>query len=544
MMAINTRIDVTSNGRRKLWNSSHPIVLGAPGSAPADTVWLPVRSISTHPTNTLPTNIPGIPNSSATRLPFVRSSSPAFNSIMTKTNNTMTAPAYTITCTAATNSAPRRRYSTASDPITTTSESALLMGCRGTRRFTAPATQSAPKNRNTIRWVIKLRARNRELKLSPQCHHQRRHYEIRNRQRQKKLPPESHQLVITKPGQRAAHPYIYKQKTKDPEHKPEHRQQRLQERWSKHRTMPAAQKEQRSHGRDGNHVGVFSHKKHGKLHGAVFSVIPRHQFGLRLRQIERDAVGFRIGRHQINKEGDELAPVKNVPARNNPPKRSALRIHDVSQAEAAGQYEHAHQRESQRNFVTDHLRARPQPAQQRILAVGRPTRERDAVHSKRGDAEDDQQPNVDIRDLQRNVQAADGDPVAHRNHRDRSQSAHDGDDRRRDIQRLVDVRRREVFLEQELDPISQRLQQTERAHSGGSPPVLHVADNFALQPDGVSHCRQQHEECQHSLDERNDDEGGDIQPLFPGSRRPAGGREGVPPSACTALPYECAERVF
>ena len=69
-----------------------------------------------------------------------------------------------------------------------------------------------------------------------------------------------------------------------------------------------------------NHVGVFRHEEHGKLHGAVLGVIAGHQFGFRLGQVKRDAVGFRVRRRQINKEGDDLAPRKIFQRGMNPQK--------------------------------------------------------------------------------------------------------------------------------------------------------------------------------------------------------------------------------
>jgi len=45
--------------------------------------------------------------------------------MITNTNSTMIAPAYTMICTAATNSAPINKYKPASATITTISESAL-----------------------------------------------------------------------------------------------------------------------------------------------------------------------------------------------------------------------------------------------------------------------------------------------------------------------------------------------------------------------------------------------------------------------------------
>ena len=76
-------------------------------------------------------------------------------------------------------------------------------------------------------------------------------------------------------------------------------------------------------------------------------------------------------------------------------------IHDVAQAEAAGEDQHADQRKPKRDLVADHLRDGAQRAQQGILAVRRPSRQRHAVHADRSNAEDDQQADVDVGDLQR-----------------------------------------------------------------------------------------------------------------------------------------------
>ena len=44
-----------------------------------------------------------------------------------------------------------------------------------------------------------------------------------------------------------------------------------------------------------------------------------------------------------------------------------------------------------RDLVGDHLRAGPEAAEQRVLAVGRPARERDAVDAQRADREDEEE---------------------------------------------------------------------------------------------------------------------------------------------------------
>src|SRR5438270_5968315 len=56
-----------------------------------------------------------------------------------------------MTCTAATNSAPNSRYSTASEAMTAISDKALLIGWLCTSRLIAPATQIAPNTENKIK---------------------------------------------------------------------------------------------------------------------------------------------------------------------------------------------------------------------------------------------------------------------------------------------------------------------------------------------------------------------------------------------------------
>ena len=97
---------------------------------------------------------------------------------------------------------------------------------------------------------------------------------------------------------------------------------------TEHRPVPSAEKQQRRHARHRDHVRVFRHEEHGKLHRAVLGVVPGDQFGFGFRQVKRDAVRLRIRRHQIAEEADEL-PGENIPARNESPEMSALRIHNA-----------------------------------------------------------------------------------------------------------------------------------------------------------------------------------------------------------------------
>src|SRR5271165_4233933 len=109
---------------------------------------------------------------------------------------------------------------TASEPITTISDSALLMGCRCASRLIAPPTQTAAKMKKSTRCSIAIQLLTAALR---QRHDQAGDHNIRDGQRQKKLPPEGHELVIAETRQRAADPDVNKDESENPQGKPENR---------------------------------------------------------------------------------------------------------------------------------------------------------------------------------------------------------------------------------------------------------------------------------------------------------------------------------
>jgi hypothetical protein len=98
--------------------------------------------------------------------------------------------------------------------------------------------------------------------------------------------------------------------------------------------MPATQKQQSRYAGHGDHVGVLGHEEHGKLHSAIFRVISGNQFGLCFRQIERNAVGLRIGRDQVHEEREKLTASKDVPVQY----AALLVVHDFAKAERTGKH--------------------------------------------------------------------------------------------------------------------------------------------------------------------------------------------------------------
>jgi hypothetical protein len=88
----------------------------------------------------------------------------------------------------------------------------------------------------------------------------------------------------------------------------------------------------------------------------------------------------------------------------------------------------------QRKLVADHLCLDAQRAQQRIFVVRRPAGKRDAVNADGSDAEDHQQADIHIGDLEQ-VDAVPGDARAERNDGNRNQRAAKRKDGRQNVER-------------------------------------------------------------------------------------------------------------
>src|SRR5580700_337513 len=96
------------------------------------------------------------------------------------------------------------------------------------------------------------------------------------------------------------------------------------------RTGSSAKKQQCGDAAYGNHIGVFGHEEHGKLHRAVFGVVTGDEFGFGFRQVEWRAIGLCVCSHEVNEEGNELKATEEVPA---PDAMRALAVDDIAQAE-------------------------------------------------------------------------------------------------------------------------------------------------------------------------------------------------------------------
>ena len=99
-----------------------------------------------------------------------------------------------------------------------------------------------------------------------------------------------------------------------------------------------------------------------------------------------------------------------------------LQVDDIAQAQRSGAQYDSNHREAERKLIADHLRGRAQRAEKRIFIVRRPTGERDAVDADGGDAENHQQADIQVGDLE-HVDAMPANIFAERDHANRDQRA-------------------------------------------------------------------------------------------------------------------------
>ena len=216
------------------------------------------------------------------------------------------------------------------------------------------------------------------------------------------------------------------------------------------RREPAAEEQDRREERHQDHVRVFGQEEHRERRARILDVESGDDFRLAFGDVERRAVGLGNTGDEIDDEHRQQRheePVEDAVA-------TALRVDDIGKIEAAGEDQHADQREAHRDLVADDLRRRTHRAEHRVARVRRPAGEDDAVHAHRRHREQEQQARVRIRPR---------DVIAERNHRPRSERRHERPQRREQEQAAVRVGRIDDFLQQQLEHVGERLRETERA---------------------------------------------------------------------------------
>ncbi len=175
--------------------------------------------------------------------------------------------------------------------------------------------------------------------------------------------------------------------------------------------------------------------------------------------------------------GKDVPPVK----RESEP-AAALLDDDLREPERSGRKNHSRGGGRHRELVGNDLGARADAAHQGELVVGRPAREHDPVNRQRGEGEEVQDPDGDVRADQGNGATARGERGPVRDDGERGHRRERRQARREHVEETVRVRRDQVFLHEELDDVGQRLEETERADAVGARPVLDQAGSAPLHP--------------------------------------------------------------
>ena len=249
--------------------------------------------------------------------------------------------------------------------------------------------------------------------------------------------------------------------------------------------MPAAEEQDHQQEGRGDHVQELGDHEHHQLHSGVLGTVAGDQFLLGLDQVEGQPSGFGEGGHEEDQETQRLD--KYVPA------AVGLLADDRVQPQGSGGQHHPQHSQPQGDLVGDQLGPGSQPAEKAVLVVARPPTEDRAedgqsphgedvdhshVHQRCGDqmyrfrlvhdAPFDQQIAQALRQ-----NAAEGD------HRKDRQGGHQDGYGSQEIEELVDVAGRELFLEDELRAVGDRLAEAEDADLGQGdahpirpPPVL------------------------------------------------------------------------
>ncbi len=240
------------------------------------------------------------------------------------------------------------------------------------------------------------------------------------------------------------------------------------------RRMEAAEEQRRADRADDNHVRVLAQEERRELHGRVFGVIPGDQFRFGFRQVKRRAVRLRQHGDHVNQRRDQAQreELEDVPGGKRDAVMGqcradlvkALLLDDLLQAQAAGQQHDRDNRQAHAQFIGNHLRRRPQAAEQRILVVGRPARQHDAIDRQRTPGQHIQNADIDVRrDRPPGVARPPGnDGGGHQ----RGNQKHD---RREDEQDLVHIGRVHVLFEQQLQAVRDGLEAGRTARRGSAP---------------------------------------------------------------------------
>ena len=231
--------------------------------------------------------------------------------------------------------------------------------------------------------------------------------------------------------------------------------------------MPAAEEEGHRHRRDDEHLDVLGQREGAVAHAAVLGLVPLHQLGVGLGEVERRPAGLRESGDHEDQEADDLRD--HVPD-------LVLRLDDRDERQGARHHDRPQERQAHRDLVRDQLRRRAHRAQEAVLGARGPAAEQQPVEGDRAEGEE-------VEDPDRDVDAVEADPVLDVPERDDRQGRNAGEDDDRRGDRPQDRNRvlgPVALLGDQLHRVGQRLQQAERPDPVGPVARLEATQDLAL----------------------------------------------------------------
>ena len=178
----------------------------------------------------------------------------------------------------------------------------------------------------------------------------------------------------------------------------------------------------------------------------------------------------------------------------------SLVSHQFLQVHCPVDHDDADDRDAEGDLVGDHLRSRPQPAEQRVVVAGGKSREDDAVHAQGKHRKDIEQRHIDLGDLELDDAVAENEAVAERDGGKGHQSEEDREEGGERMKNPVGAGGNDILLGEHLDGVRKGMKEahqppSQNAGAVGPDPVLDDRRLFALQP-GMQRREVQHPEEQ------------------------------------------------
>src|SRR4030095_2449619 len=271
--------------------------------------------------------------------------------------------------------------------------------------------------------------------------------------------------------------------------------------------LPAPEKKSGRQGRNQDRLDEIGHEERAKLHAAVFHEIA-DDLRLPLGQIKRHA--FRLGDSSHQKQHESQRLKHDSPFGKPSPQQFPLLPIQMRQVQSSKNHKQADQRGPHCDFVTDHLTGRAQAAEEGKLVIRGKAGQKVAVDAHRHHRENEEQPDVQRKNLQLDSSPPHLNRVAERNRGETHKRKKQRDQGRNRVQEFVSSGRNEVLFEEHFESVSENVKQPESPQAEnrgavGPDAILHYRRLFSLHPGEERRENQDRVDEDNRLDENDDD---------------------------------------